>query len=191
MGCVTPPSLMTSCLLAEAVPKMVTSFTVLQSWVAAIPTPPAIKQEKQHTKFGYGQASTQSKISWREVRQNCTRMNRFHLQTQTYIPDKKRSAKEKKYSETSGANVHIHHPYHMGTVEAQWLQLWTTDFKGLRSLNPGTPSWSLLDCHLRSTVRWFGWKYLPNKWMEAHNSVMPQSMVSTTSWSWSSSISQS
>lgn len=49
MGCVTPPSLMTSCLLAEAVPKMVTSFTVLQSWVAAMPTPPA--NQRGYTKY--------------------------------------------------------------------------------------------------------------------------------------------
>lgn len=40
MGCVTPPWLMTSCLLAEAVPNTVTSLTVLHNWVAAMPTPP-------------------------------------------------------------------------------------------------------------------------------------------------------
>lgn len=44
MGCVTPPWLMVSCLLADAVPNTVTSFTVWHSWVAAIPTPPGERE---------------------------------------------------------------------------------------------------------------------------------------------------
>ena len=47
MGCVTPPWLMVSCLLADAVPNTVTSFTVWHNCVAAMPTPPARNEEKE------------------------------------------------------------------------------------------------------------------------------------------------